>query len=428
LKPDFDFVAAAGSYKTSQQSVSRSDSKKERVLKCDTEVMRTVAVHNNNSRQKTQKSTKPLSAHLEHTIPIAIQSRVMEQQGTCVASPVGKPHERCSRKIPEARVDVVSRKLSRHNVELDPSGFLGLIKELIQVAMCRLHQNAALSKKRQKKLNDLVTGFTRLSDVERAEFHAWVDTITSSTLPARDEASIVHITRKERQSAASKSCKSRDVPVAPSATESGLATAHLEQVCLTGFSAYQPKSTQHLSVSNALRKEIMKPLKPSALKDGFIYVFWDLENFGAVKIGMTNNLARRLADWNRACNRTHMYHPASQRGEISKIPHVSRIEKLIHIELKQCRKQRWCESCGKNHVEWFVVGETLVTQIFRKWHDWIMQKPYALNAITKEWELKPEMMDTLDQVCEPVAGVEKQQPLRRAGGAKRGRKAKRQII
>jgi hypothetical protein len=431
LRPDYDFVAAAGSYTTAQLSVSRSKANKEEVLKRETEVVRTVTAHNNNnnSRQKTQKSKQPLSAHLEHTIPIAIQSRVMEQQGKCVASPVGKPHERCSRRIPEARVDAVSRKLSRCNVELDPSGFLGLIKELIQATMCRLHQNSALSMTRQKKLKDLVAGFARLSDVELTEFQAWVDAIT---LRGPVEIPMKHTSQENTQSAASKTLEIRRVPVAPLAPNSSLATTTSvplkKQAYLAGFEAYRPKHIQDLSVSDALRQELMKPLGSSASKDGFIYVFWEAPHFGAVKIGRTNNLATRLARWNSDCKRKHTYHPASQRGELSEIPHVHRIERLIHIELKDSRWQRWCERCERNHREWFDVGETLVTQIFRKWHDWIMQEPYALNATTKKWELKPEMIDTLDQVCEPVAGVEKQQPLRRAGGAERGTKVKRKTI
>jgi hypothetical protein len=388
----------------------------------------TEAVHNRNSLPSTRTSIKPLYPDLEHIIPMSIQSRVIEHPGECVASLVVRPHEKCTAKVLAARIAIKSWGISGSDVEVDPSKFLGNIEQLIQTSMCGTHRRAALSRQRQEKLEELVTSFAQAPGAEHTEFLVWVDAITSSKRPERDQASTVHITRKDRQSAASKTCKPRDVTVAPSATKSSLTTAHPEQVYLTGFLAYQPKSTRHLSVSNALREEIMKPLLPSALKDGFIYIFWDLENFGAVKIGRTNNLARRLADWNRGCNRTHMYHPASQRGELSEIPHVSRIERLIHIELKQCRKQRWCESCGKNHIEWFVVGEALVTQIFRKWHDWIMQKPYALNAITKKWELRPEMIDTLNQVCGPVAGVEKQQPLRRAGGAKRGTKAKRQTI
>jgi hypothetical protein len=359
---------------------------------------------------------------------MAIQSRAMEKPGKCVASKVEKPHERCSSNSPGLRIDIISRELSRSNVEVDPSVFLEHIDRLVQAVMCGTHRNVARASKRQKKLKDLATGFIQLPAAERTEFQAWVDAIARSHLPVRVQTPTVHMSRKDTKSAASKTLKTRDEPVAPSATKTSLASDTWKQEHLPGFTAYQPKRTKDKSISTALLEEIKKPLTDSALKDGFIYVFWDKEHFGKVKIGRTNNLERRLKEWDKACDRTHMYHPASQRDELSKFPHVNRIERLIHIELKECRKQRHCQSCNKNHIEWFDVGEASVTKIFRKWQDWIMQRPYALDAKTETWLLRPEVEKTLAQVCEPVVLVEKQLPLRRASGAKGQRRSKRRTI
>jgi hypothetical protein len=434
LRFNLDFAGAAGSYTSAQPHYSRvtteHDVKTEEDSKSHTEVVYTVAVDTKKSLPRTRKSSKPLHPELEHIVPISIQSRAIENPGKCVASFIKRPHERCTAKGPGAEIDIISRKLSKCDIEDDPTEFLGYIEQLVQAAMCRRHQNSALSSERHKKLTDLVARFSYLKDVELAEFQAWIDAITSSDPSARVQTPTVHISPKKVHSAVSKTVKTRNIPATPSAAQSSLATASLkEQVYLHGFTAYQPKHTQGLSVSAALLEEIVKPLTPTALKYGFIYIFWEAPQFGAVKIGRTNDLARRLKEWNRNCKRKHMYHPASQRGELSQIPHVSRIEQLIHIELKDCRKQRWCGDCGKTHKEWFGVEETLVTRIFRKWHDWIVQKPYALDEGTEKWVLRPEMMDTLAQVCEPVAGVEKQlPPLRRARGAKGRGKGKRQTI
>jgi hypothetical protein len=359
---------------------------------------------------------------------MSIQSRSMEKPAKCVASLVGRPHERCSSNSSGVSIGIISRELSRCNVGADPSGFLEHIDRLVQAAMCRTHQKVARLSKRQETLKDLVTRFIHLSDVERTEFQAWLDAVAADILPVRVQTPTVQMSPKEIKSAASKTLKTRDEPVAPSATKSNLTSDTQKQAHLPGFTAYQPKCTQDLDIPTALLEEIIKPLKPSALKDGFIYVFWDKENFGKVKIGRTNDLERRLKEWDRGCKRTHMYHPASQRGELSKIPHVNRIERLIHIELKEFRKQRHCQSCNKNHQEWFDVGEDLVTKVFRKWHDWIMQKPYAPDAITREWVLRPEVMETLAQVCEPVALVKKQLQSHRTTGAKGQRRTKRQTI
>lgn len=79
------------------------------------------------------------------------------------------------------------------------------------------------------------------------------------------------------------------------------------------FMCYQPKWTKNKSVSESLLKIIAEPLKPTDLRPGFIYMFWDVGNFGKIKIGRTNDLGRRLKDWNRDCRREHAYLPAILR-------------------------------------------------------------------------------------------------------------------
>ena len=141
-----------------------------------------------------------------------------------------------------------------------------------------------------------------------------------------------------------------------------------------------------------------------------------------LKIGRTNDLERRLKEWNQDCGRTHAYHPAIVRGELPEIPHVSRVERLIHLELKDCRKQRFCANCNKNHQEWFKVAYALALEVFQKWQKWIVQKPYALDARTGEWVLRPEMMDTLSQVCQPVSIESKPQSPRQGRAARKGKR------
>jgi hypothetical protein len=56
--------------------------------------------------------------------------------------------------------------------------------------------------------------------------------------------------------------------------------------------------------------------------------------------------------------------------------------------------------------------------------------PYALDHRTGEWTLRPDMMDTLEQVCEPTVVVNEKKPTprptRKSIGAKR--KTKRKTI
>jgi hypothetical protein len=65
-------------------------------------------------------------------------------------------------------------------------------------------------------------------------------------------------------------------------------------------------------------------------------------------------------------------------------------------------------------------------KVFRKWYEWILQEPYAFDDKKGEWIVRPEMMDALAQVCEPVAIDEELPPPtpRRSSGAKKDRKSK----
>jgi predicted GIY-YIG superfamily endonuclease len=192
----------------------------------------------------------------------------------------------------------------------------------------------------------------------------------------------------------------------------------------SNFFSYQPKKISQLSVSEALHLLVTKPLTRSELSEGHVYIFWD-GNFGKLKIGRTNNLQARLEQWNRQCDSVHNYHP--HKAIALRIPHVARVEALVHAELKGQRRKRKCEGCQKTHIEWFDVGEMHAVKVLEKWQKWIMQEPYALNAETGEWVLQPEILDSLAEVCEPVQMETKeprQQPRRskRGKGSPRGRK------
>ncbi|KAJ5723766.1 hypothetical protein N7488_001801 [Penicillium malachiteum] len=107
-----------------------------------------------------------------------------------------------------------------------------------------------------------------------------------------------------------------------------------------------------------------------------------------LKIGRTNNVHRRMHEWTRQCSydltliRYYPYTP-SQQGESTalvpgrKVPHVHRVERLIHLELGEIRIRDLgpCPECGKEHQEWFEVEaakEALrrVDECVRRWVSW----------------------------------------------------------
>ncbi|KAH7088983.1 T5orf172 domain-containing protein [Paraphoma chrysanthemicola] len=428
-RPDFNFEEAARFHTSARPRLpmiaTRYEAKSDE-SKSDIKVECTTATKepNNDRPPLIRKSSKPLHPELEHIIPMEIQSRVIENQGKCVATKVGKPHERCSSNGPGCSIEQITEEISKCNIESNPLEFIEHIERLIRATMCGRHRKVALSSKRQEKLRTSVIRFAHVSHAERSHFQTWVDSIAPGGPPVKLEARTVHIHREIARSADNEAPEAQAIPAVPLVTALRHTLNTTSTVCLPGFVAFQPKRTQKMSVAEALQEEIIKPLKTSAQKDGFIYVFWEEAQFGMVKIGRTNNLERRLKEWNRDCQLTLKYHPASQRGELAEIPHVNRIERLIHIELKEHRRQRYCQRCEKRHQEWFEVNEPLVTKVFNKWRNWIMQKPYAFDTITREWVLRPDMMDSLAQVCEPLGLDKKPPPSRHVKGLK-GAKSKK---
>ena len=113
-----------------------------------------------------------------------------------------------------------------------------------------------------------------------------------------------------------------------------------------------------------------------------------------LKIGRASNVQRRMNEWNRQCGynltliRFYPYLPSSPvppRPNASsppaspfappKVPHAHSVERLIHLELAERRVKRDCESCGKEHREWFEVessrnGLRGVDEVIRRWTEW----------------------------------------------------------
>ena len=134
-----------------------------------------------------------------------------------------------------------------------------------------------------------------------------------------------------------------------------------------------------------------------------------------LKIGRANNVHRRMHEWARQCDYTptlirwYPYvpsssspsslapastgdsaygNPASFPGSSAltppspvsattgrKVPHVHRVERLIHIELSDQRVIHHCKACGKEHREWFKVeatrkGVKAIDTIVKRWVAW----------------------------------------------------------
>jgi hypothetical protein len=108
-----------------------------------------------------------------------------------------------------------------------------------------------------------------------------------------------------------------------------------------------------------------------------------------LKIGRAANVHRRLSQWAKQCSynitliRYYPYKDTQKQTPINtaisptKVPHVHRVERLIHIELAEKRvlDRGPCENCGKEHREWFEIEATRsglrsVDEVIRRWVGW----------------------------------------------------------
>ncbi|RAO71738.1 uncharacterized protein BHQ10_007750 [Talaromyces amestolkiae] len=117
-----------------------------------------------------------------------------------------------------------------------------------------------------------------------------------------------------------------------------------------------------------------------------------------LKIGRTSNVHRRLNEWSKQCSHNLTlirYYPytnsspspspsparnpdsGQSQGHGRRVPHVHRVERLIHIELadQRVKGEGPCAQCNKEHREWFEFSATkdalkIVDDCVRRWITW----------------------------------------------------------
>ncbi|EXJ80392.1 hypothetical protein A1O1_08536 [Capronia coronata CBS 617.96] len=108
-----------------------------------------------------------------------------------------------------------------------------------------------------------------------------------------------------------------------------------------------------------------------------------------LKIGRAANVHRRMSQWTKQCGQNISlirYYPYTGSSNHShsrstpiqgrKVPHVHRVERLIHLELAERRVVKSeCGQCGREHREWFEIeasrsGLKGVDEVVRRWVAW----------------------------------------------------------
>ena len=164
---------------------------------------------------------------------------------------------------------------------------------------------------------------------------------------------------------------------------------------LPRFLPYKPREATKSSTTEWLKKQISKPLLPSELASGWLYVYWNRASFGFVKIGFTTKgVEQRLKRWISQCEHEAELHACSDR----RIPHVRRLEQIVHAEFKDFRYcQMNCPGCHGSHKEWFQLPSDLIRKkVIEKWIQWMLTEPY--EEIQGVWQLKPHHAENLDEL------------------------------
>ncbi|MCJ1411606.1 hypothetical protein MMC19_005697 [Ptychographa xylographoides] len=169
------------------------------------------------------------------------------------------------------------------------------------------------------------------------------------------------------------------------------------------FSAWQPQIQRKHDVKAALLASITHPLREQGDISGYLYVYSTVGDFGKRKIGVTakDYIQGRMNEWRKKCHRRiNLIYPLED--EKVPVPHVYRLEKLVHAELKGYRiVEHGCDCGTKRHKEWFDAKDHHITEVVRRWTEWLHRAPY--EKIEKEWVLKKEFQERQELVkaCTP---------------------------
>ncbi|KAF2470867.1 uncharacterized protein BDR25DRAFT_314062 [Lindgomyces ingoldianus] len=411
-------------------------------------------------------------------IPFEIHQRIADDASKCVASLPKKPGQKCGNAAKGPKnVQQFLNALTKAHKQHDYQSFLTWLASLTASALCGVHIKPA--EKRSETIKELVQrrlesksnhSLITVGSVSWDDFTTWAEIIcnstetsecdTSSAIKAEKKAETPSdITTPPRSKAEVKSQDREDshvevpiqrpnpvkrvtsIPLAAQKTkalknnepsEPDVADSPLSDIPLRHqsslpstwdisplgkFRPWQPKRTKGKSVGQVLQDLVRKDLSAYELKSGYIYIFWLKGKFGLLKIGFTKNVDRRLKQWAKQCKQEYQLHKRSWAGELVHIPHVSRVEKLIHAEFKDIRMVMTCEGCGKEHKEWFQIPEKQAVKVFQKWKDWVLRSPYGES--TGAWKLKPEFAKELEQVCRPLDPVSTNKPSLRPKNATR---------
>ncbi len=187
---------------------------------------------------------------------------------------------------------------------------------------------------------------------------------------------------------------------------------------------FDPKARSKSSTGDFLRGAIMRDLtKREIINSGVIYIYWFPGNFGHLKIGVTTRaVEERLKEWRKKCGHRPLLVYPDLLVDRQPVPHIFRVEALVHAELRNCRKTEQCKACKTNHKEWFEKSLGDATAAVKKWSAWMRTAPYMEEVISdwdeatetivsrSNWKFKRELVSRVQHLCEPTRDISRSRP------------------
>lgn len=370
---------------------------------------------------------KPLTQwDLPKIVPLDAFDRLIESFENCVFF-LEKERRRCKRRLFNTLDEApeILESLAGLNVRNDWDAIYPKLTRIVEMSLCG-------SPHRRRAIDELAALDCRMIKWANDRDNQIVDPVNSRMLAlvepwfriiCRDsDVKVMKLRERLAEEAKAKgedggpntASKSTDGSTIATASESLIASQQTSIARLPGeiqrmqyiqtFSPFHPRGFEYLSVRQAIRKVLEKPLKESELEEKYLYIYWFSGNFGHVKIGVTDNVPNRLKSWEEKCKHTaqeHLQHPAGQRKVVK---YAERVEQLVHMELKEVRfEEAKCQGCGGRHIEWFRTSAEHAAKVIKKYSAWMESNPFEYDPRTYKWRLSSRIGEAkIREFCEPI--------------------------
>ena len=196
------------------------------------------------------------------------------------------------------------------------------------------------------------------------------------------------------------------------------------------FQPIKPNQRSIRAVTHDVFQEMRKPLADKKdLDEGHIYTLRLVGRPGFVKIGHTKNTIEHRTKEIQRCF-TYEIEPIAD-DDRCEIQYRSKVEKLVHTELKkyhrtfQCDcpkktkgRKRCCDSGDSltTHSEWFEIEEAKACEVVKRWREWMRTDPYCNRNLRPTEEARiAHYAKNADLMAAMIVQVEKDKTIRSEG-------------